>query len=141
VLPLVLGHLYGARGEEVDDPPVAVVVDDFAVIDVVLRTVRINRGRLLEVGDVLLSAADAPRTHWRPDPSLSLPMGSIQSAIVQVLRAAERPLTPRVVRVRVEERLRRTTCQNTVSSFLSVACRAADSPVQRCGRALYRIAD
>jgi hypothetical protein len=68
-------------------------------------------------------------------------MGSINTAILVVLRKAERALTPPEVRVRVEERLRKSIRQDTVSSFRSVASRTADSAVQRCGRALYRIAD
>jgi len=67
-------------------------------------------------------------------------MGAIQAAILEVLREAEDALVPSEVRVRVEERLGRPISQDTISSFLSVACRSVDSPVQRIGRGLYRIA-
>ena len=67
-------------------------------------------------------------------------MGSIQTAILHVLRDAGRRLTPREVRV-VEHRLRRIICQDTVSSFLSDARRAAGLPGSPVRRALSRIAE
>ncbi len=67
-------------------------------------------------------------------------MGAIQAAILGVLREAEDALAPSEVRVCVEEGLGRPISQDTISSFLSVACRSADLPVQRIGRGLYRIA-
>ncbi len=67
-------------------------------------------------------------------------MGAIQAAILGVLREAEDALAPSEVRVRVDERLGRPISQDTISSFLSVACRSTDLQVQRIGRGLYRIA-
>jgi len=69
---------------------------------------------------------------------LRLPMGAIQAATLATLRDAACALTCREVRACVEERLRRPVSQDTISSFLSVACRSAEEPVQRVGRGLYR---
>ncbi len=77
----------------------------------------------------------------RPSPRLRLPMGAIQAATLRVLRDAEDALAPSEVRECVEERLRRPISQDTISSFLSVASRSADIPVQRVGRGRYRIAE
>ena len=72
---------------------------------------------------------------------LRLPMGAIQAAAIEVLQDADDALMPLEVRTRVEKRLQTRISQNTISSFLSVACRSGDSPVQRVGHALYRITE
>ncbi len=68
-------------------------------------------------------------------------MGAIQAATLRVLRETEDALASSEVRECVEERLGRPISQDTISSFLSVACRSVDLPVQRIGRGLYRIAE
>lgn len=68
-------------------------------------------------------------------------MGTIQAAALAVLAKADAALMPRDVRALIEERLDRTVSQDTVSSFLSVACRSAESPVRRVGHGLYRIVE
>ena len=73
-------------------------------------------------------------------PPLRPPMGAIQDAAVLVLRGMDSPAKPREVRTLVEEHLGVEVSEDTISSFLSVACRSATSPVRRVGPGLYRIA-
>ena len=67
-------------------------------------------------------------------------MGTIQAAALTVLTEADGPLAPRQVRARAQALLGLTVSQDTISSFLSVACRSASLPVRRVGRGRYRIA-
>jgi len=94
-------------------------------LDVVL-----DRKRQLAVG--MAASAEPCRT-------IRLPQGAIQAAVLDVLRAASGPLRPRDIQLRVEARLRRSLSHDTVSSFLSVACRADNLLVERVGYGLYRI--
>lgn len=98
-----------------------------------------------DVGACLQAALDrkrrVPRRSAQHRPDLRLPMGVIQTAALAALTEADRALTPRDVRASVEERLERSVSQDTVSSFLSVACRSARWPVRRVGRGLYRIVE
>ena len=66
-------------------------------------------------------------------------MGAIQTAALFVLGQADSAMTPREVRTAVEERLGVPVSQDTISSFLSVACRSVDPLVQRVERGLYSI--
>jgi hypothetical protein len=72
--------------------------------------------------------------------SLRLPQGAIQAAVLAVLRAASEPLQPSEIHDLVQQRLDCAVCRDTVSSFLSVAWRARDSPVIRVERGRYWIA-
>ncbi|MEJ7783301.1 MAG: HTH domain-containing protein [Solirubrobacteraceae bacterium] len=66
-------------------------------------------------------------------------MGTIQAAALTVLTEADGPLAPRQVRARAQALLGLTVSQDTISSFLSVACRNERSPVVRVQRGLYGI--
>lgn len=74
-----------------------------------------------------------------PCRTIRLPQGAIQATVLDVLRAASGPLRPRDIQLRVEARLGRSLSHDTVTSFLSVACRADNRVVERVGYGLYRI--
>ena len=101
-----------------------------------------------ETADVLEALLDRKRqlalgadgTDTGPKRPLRLPKGAIQAAVLQVLDAATGPLRLGEIHSRVEQRLDRATTRDTVSSFLSVACRADNPTVVRAGYGLYRIA-
>ena len=65
--------------------------------------------------------------------------GTVQAAILVVLRATTDPLAPVQVHALVERHLDRAVVRDSVSSFLSVACRDERSPVVRVQRGLYRV--
>jgi len=88
---------------------------------------------------ILLGCA---RTSRRPLPQLRLPLGAIQTAVLDVLADdASGVWRPREICACVEARLQRSISQDTISSFLSVASRSTKSPVRRVGRGLYQLAD
>jgi hypothetical protein len=74
-----------------------------------------------------------------PCRTIRLPQGAIQGAVLDVLRAASGPLRARDIQLRAEARLERSLSYDTVTSFLSVACRAENRLVERVGYGLYRI--
>ena len=59
-------------------------------------------------------------------------MGTIQAAALTVLTEADGPLAPRQVRARAQALLELTVSQDTISSFLSVACRNGRFPWCAC---------
>jgi hypothetical protein len=65
--------------------------------------------------------------------------GVVQGAVLAVLAEVETPQRPAEIRKRVEQWLGREVSPDTVSSFLSVACRSTSFPVERVQRGLYRI--
>jgi len=71
---------------------------------------------------------------------LRLPQGAIQATVLQVLDTAAGALRLGEIQSRVEQRLDRSVSRDTVSSFLSVACRAHAPTVVRVGYGLYRMA-
>lgn len=70
-------------------------------------------------------------------PTLRLPMGAIQAAVIDVLSDGGRPMQPNEVRSLVEQRLDRQVSQDTVTSFLSVASRRPCIPIERLKPRLY----
>jgi len=68
------------------------------------------------------------------------PQGAIQAAVLEVLAAAAGSLRPGEIRERVQQRLDVEISQDTVTSFLSVACRADEPTVIRLGYGRYRMA-
>jgi hypothetical protein len=61
-------------------------------------------------------------------------------AVVDVLREVHAPIRPRAVLAAVEQRLGRPVSGDTIGSDLSVAARAAATPVIGSGPGLYALA-
>ena len=92
-------------------------------------------GLLARKRKIIVADEPTPSRH-----TLRLPQGSIQAAVMEVLAAAPGSLRPGDVREQVQRHLGVAISQDTVSSFLSVAC-VADAPtVIRVGYGRYRIA-
>jgi hypothetical protein len=72
-------------------------------------------------------------------PPLRLPMGAIQTAVLDVLGSTGGSLRTGEIHLRVEARLGRPVSRDTVASFLSVAARDAGSPVRRGSRGWYGV--
>ena len=85
---------------------------------------------------LLAGAAKAPR----PVTVLKPRCGVVQAAILRVLGASSDALVVSDIHARVERELGYAVVRDTVTSFLSVACRAGDSPIARVSRGYYAIA-
>lgn len=85
----------------------------------------------LTIDEAQMSTAPIPR----------LRAGAIQEAAIEALVDAQKPLTPRDVRAKVESRLGRAVSLNTIGSFLSVACRSAKWHVRRSAPGEYETGD
>ena len=92
-------------------------------------------GLLARKRKIIVADEPTPSRH-----SMRLPQGSIQAAVMEVLAAASGSLRPGEVREKVQQCLGVAISQDTVSSFLSVACRADEPVVIRVGYGRYRIA-
>jgi hypothetical protein len=67
-----------------------------------------------------------------------LPMGAIQTAVLETLGASQSPLRVGEIQLRVEQRLGRSVSRHTVNSVLSVAARDENAPVSRTTLGRYR---
>ena len=94
---------------------------------------RLNRMRGELVGQAELSG--------RPRALIKRRHGVVQAAVVEVLRDASGAMRAVEIHADVEQRLGSEVPSATVGSFLSVAGRSADCPVQRVGYGRYRIID
>jgi hypothetical protein len=85
---------------------------------------------------------------WQVDPAgpaaqpvvrrpLRLRTEAIQAAVLDVLDDARTPMRPRDVHAAVERHLERPVSKDTIGSYLSVAARAAATPVVRTVPGLY----
>lgn len=75
-----------------------------------------------------------------PKRSMRLPQGAVQDAVLEVLRVAAGSLRVAEIHVRVEEELGQVVSRDTVTSFLSVACRAEAAVVLRVEHGVYEVA-
>lgn len=82
---------------------------------------------------------DHARMSSRPRPRPK--QGAIQEAILTALRNEGTDLRAAEVRLGAESQLGRNISADTVSSFLSVACRSNRWPVQRVSPGRYRYVD
>lgn len=71
--------------------------------------------------------------------AIRLPQGAIQDAVLEVLRTASGSMRPGEIRTRVEARLGVAISQDTVCSYLSVACRAEKPQILRVGYGRYQL--
>jgi len=71
---------------------------------------------------------------------IRLRQGVIQAAVLDVLAAASGSLGVGEIQLQVEKRVGRSVSRHTVTSFLSVACRAGAPVVVRTGRGRYKLA-
>lgn len=65
--------------------------------------------------------------------------GAIQATVIEALDSAAGPLKVGEIQTEVEARLGRPISRDTVTSFLSVACRADASRVTRVGPGRYEV--
>jgi hypothetical protein len=80
--------------------------------------------------------AEAARTA-RPDRVVKPRCGVVQAAVLDVLGTSTEAMRPAEIHARVEQELGYSVVRDTVTSFLSVACRDERSPVLRVQRGLY----
>jgi hypothetical protein len=71
------------------------------------------------------------RPPGRTEHALRLRAGAIQDAVLDVLADADGALRCGEIHARVQHRLGRAVARDTVTSYLSVACRAADPKIVR----------
>lgn len=71
-------------------------------------------------------------------PGRKLRPGVIAAAVLAELTAIDRPLSVAELHAALERRLADNIVRDSLTSYLSVASRSADSPITRTGRARYQ---